>query len=123
VTSLPRRRLPLEGQRNLARERRGVAAFVRARCPTCHAFPAFTTLGRLPMRSVFPERGARLPPDEALDTPSLLSVGASAPYLSDGSARTLDAVLGAQNRSNRHGDSARLSPSERADLVAFLESL
>jgi hypothetical protein len=27
------------------------------------------------------------------------------------------------NRSNRHGDTARLTRSERDDLIAFLESL
>ncbi|MFI5309438.1 MAG: hypothetical protein ACHQ53_18930, partial [Polyangiales bacterium] len=123
VSSLPRRRPLREAAPDLARVRRGLQVFSRAGCTTCHAFPAFTHLGQQLVRSVFPERGARLPADEVLDTPSLLSVAASPPYLSDGSARTLEAVLTEHNRSNRHGDTARLSRTERADLVAFLESL
>jgi CxxC motif-containing protein (DUF1111 family) len=72
---------------------------------------------------LFPTHAARLPADERVDTPSLLSVAAGAPYLNDGRARTLDAVIGEHNRDNHHGDSARLTRTERKDLIAFLESL
>jgi hypothetical protein len=124
VASLPRAQSALDPQtRDLARERRGLHAFVRAECPTCHALPAFTSLGQHLFRGMFPERGARAAADDVLDVPSLLSLGTSAPYLSDGRARTLQAVLSTENRSNRHGDTARLSGPERSDLVAFLESL
>ena len=58
-----------------------------------------------------------------LDVPSLLSVGSSAPYLSDGRAATLEAVLTEHNRKNRHGDTAKLTAHERGDLIAFLEAL
>jgi CxxC motif-containing protein (DUF1111 family) len=58
-----------------------------------------------------------------LDTPSLLGVAGSAPYLNDGRAATLEEVITKHNAKNLHGDTRSLSASERADLVAFLRSL
>ncbi len=56
VEGLPRLPSPLTAQdRDLGRERAGVRAFVEARCPTCHAFPAFTNLGQHPLAEVFPD--------------------------------------------------------------------
>ncbi|HKU41068.1 MAG TPA: hypothetical protein VJR89_23055, partial [Polyangiales bacterium] len=109
--------------RDRAAERRGFAAFQKASCPACHTPPAFTNLAQLPLRALFPEQAARLPHEETLDTPSLLSIATSAPYLNDGRATSLEEVLVAHNRQNLHGDVRRLSPSERRDLLAFLSSL
>jgi len=123
LAALPRARPARPaGARDLAAERRGVDAFVAARCPTCHAFPAFTQLSAQRPAALFPDQHGH-EGYELLDVPSLLSSSASPPYLSDGRARTLAAVLGEHNRSNRHGDSARLSPAQRGDLVRWLEGL
>lgn len=111
--------------RELARERRGLDAFVRAGCPTCHAAPAFTTLARFPARTVFPEL-ARTQPRTAtlsLDVPSLRNLRGNAPYLFDGRARTLLDVLTTANPSDTHGQTRALTPAERDDLVFFLETL
>jgi hypothetical protein len=97
-------------------------AFVAGQCPTCHALPAFTQLSQHRPSALFPDRRGEngyVP----IDVPSLLSVGSSAPYLSDGRARTLLSVFGEHNRANHHGDSARLSPAQRRDLVTLLEAL
>jgi hypothetical protein len=110
-------------EHDLPRERAGVRAFVKARCVTCHAFPAFTNLGQHPLATLFPERVGERDADALLDTPSLLSVQKAAPYLSDGRAPTLRSVIEQWNPSNRHGDTASLSARERDDLVYFLESL
>ncbi|HEX7481543.1 MAG TPA: hypothetical protein VF331_27310 [Polyangiales bacterium] len=122
IEALPRRHNTSQ-PRDLTRERRGLRAFFAAHCPSCHAPPAFTNLGKLPMQLLFPDEAAHLPESEPLDTPSLLSVGASAPYLNDGRARTLQEVLGKHNARNLHGDTRSLSAEERADLVFFLGSL
>ncbi len=132
VDGLPRLPSPLRpADRDLARERAGVRAFVKARCATCHAFPAFTNLGQHPLASIFPDRadahapdraGARAP-DDVIDTPSLLSVRWAAPYLNDGRAPTLRSVIEAWNPTNHHGDTAHLTARERDDLLYFLESL
>jgi cytochrome c peroxidase len=121
VGSLARRDSPRA--RDIAAERRGFAAFNKAACSSCHTPPAFTDLAQIPLRSLFPEQAATLAQEETLDVPSLLSVGASAPYLNDGRAATLEAVLVEHNRRNLHGDVRALSASERRDLLAFLGSL
>jgi hypothetical protein len=110
----------LEG-RDEARERRGLAVFVRARCPVCHAFPAFTNLGQHPIRSLFPDAVDLVEPE--VDTPSLLGLADSAPYLLDGRAETLEEVFRQHDTAGRHGDTRGLSDGELADLVHFLEGL
>jgi hypothetical protein len=102
-------------------ERRGLDAFARAGCPSCHAFPAFTNLGRHAARAVFP-RG-RHAPGAALDTPSLRAVSRRERFLHDGRARSLAAIFDAHDPDGRHGRAHELEPAARADLIAFLESL
>jgi len=119
----PRALVDGEQERDLDRERRGHDAFVKARCDLCHAPPAFTNLSRHPLRTLFPKRGESVEASRVVDTPSLLGVWQSAPYLIDGRAATLAAVLRDHNTHNRHGDSAALSDEELADLVYFLEGL
>jgi hypothetical protein len=121
VSSLARRDTPRP--RNAAAERRGFAAFEKASCSSCHTPPAFTNLAQIPLRALFPEQAATLPQEETLDTPSLLSVADSAPYLNDGRAATLEAVLVEHNRKNLHGNVRSLSANERRDLLVFLSSL
>lgn len=108
---------------DVERERRGLDAFVHARCPTCHAFPAFTNLAQIPLGALFPERLEAMGADEVLDVPSLLSVSTHGPYLSDGRAESVLEVLRDHNGANRHGDTDALSDDELADLVYFLEGL
>jgi hypothetical protein len=125
VLSLPRRASRAQRDPSArAREQRGATVFARAGCATCHTPPSFTHLGQHLATDLFPERG---PPESALedvlDTPTLLSIGATAPYLSDGRAHSLEQVLIDHNRENHHGDTAGLSAGERLDLSSFLESL
>jgi hypothetical protein len=122
VSALPRVRVhatPVPA----ARLRQGVQLFVRSGCTGCHAFPAFSGLGQHLGRSLFPAVHAGDRVDEVLDTPSLLGVSATAPYLSDGRAPSLSDVLGVHNRADRHGHTRELTAHERASLVTFLESL
>ena len=121
IESLPRERSDVA--RDRAAEQRGLGAFMKARCQRCHALPAFTNLAQLPMASLFPRAAKKFPDDEVVDVPSLLSVGTSPPYLNDGRAATLAAVIDDQNPDNLHGDTRALSRAERADLITFLRSL
>jgi cytochrome c peroxidase len=59
----------------------------------------------------------------AYDTPTLIGVYRSAPYLHDGSAATLREVLVERNRGDRHGRTSHLARDEIDDLVEFLKSL
>ncbi|HTL37367.1 MAG TPA: c-type cytochrome [Kofleriaceae bacterium] len=83
-------------------------------CRTCHDGSSFTDQDKHKFTSVtLPEA----------DTPSLIGVAASAPYYHDGSAATLESLL--RDRARVHGmaETAKLTDSQVADLVAFLESL
>jgi cytochrome c553 len=55
--------------------------------------------------------------------PSLLGVGARAPYMHDGCAATLRDRFGACGGGDNHGHTSQLTPAELDDLIAFLESL
>ncbi len=57
------------------------------------------------------------------DTPTLLGVYRTAPYLHHGKAKTLRDVLTTCNQGDKHGKTSHLKPQEIDDLVAFLKSL
>ena len=57
------------------------------------------------------------------DTPSLLGVYRTAPYLHTGKAKTLRDVLTTCNKDDKHGKTSHLKPAEVDDLVEFLKSL
>ncbi len=55
--------------------------------------------------------------------PSLLGVGSRAPYMHDGSAKTLRDRFGVTGGGDLHGHTSQLTPAQIDDLVAFLDSL
>jgi YVTN family beta-propeller protein len=59
----------------------------------------------------------------AYDTPTLLGVYKTAPYLHHGKAATLADVLTTYNRGDRHGTTSQLSRGQVDDLVEFLKAL
>lgn len=98
-----------QAERYPAAARRGLALFVSAAgCATCHSGPAFSD-GKL--HAIATSRGTQ---GATYRTPSLRSATRTAPYLHDGSARTLAVAIRA------HKTGPRLSQSQVADLVAFL---
>jgi hypothetical protein len=107
--------------RDVVREQSGLDAFFRAGCDRCHASPAFTTLARYPLHTVFPDHPGE--PALSLDVPALRNLREQAPYLFDGRAETLGDVIERENGANRHGDTRGLTDAQRADLVFFLETL
>ena len=58
-----------------------------------------------------------------LDTPTLIEIWRTAPYLHDGSAATLRDVLTTGNPGDRHGKTSHLKAAQLDDLVAYLLSL
>jgi len=105
---------------------RGSQAFLKAACNECHAGEALTNNtqanvgtfvvdGSNPDNDVVRQRG--------LNTPSLLGLARSAPYLHDGSAMTLKERLLQTRNSDTHGKTSRLSDTELDDLVEFLRVL
>ncbi len=63
--------------------------------------------------------GGALP---GIDTPTVRGLWNAAPFLHDGSAPTLLAVLTTRNSGDTHGKTSHLSQGQLADLVAYLRS-
>jgi len=98
---------------------RGRRVFDRAGCATCHPPKLFTDQRPYDV-------GTRAPfdqPGDVFDTPTLLELWRTAPYLHDGSAATLLEVLTARNSHDQHGKTSSLTPRETDDLCAYLLSL
>lgn len=97
-------------------------------CSTCHPAPNYTDSRLDPRPFLLHDVGTGTgDPLETLgpgfDTPSLIGVYRTAPYLHDGRADTLLDVLTTHNPEDRHGKTRALSPEQRDDLVEFLKSL
>jgi YVTN family beta-propeller protein len=90
-----------------------------AGCAQCHPAPLFTDLNSYAVGTVGPfDRGQDL-----FDTPTLVELWRTAPYLHDGSAATIRDVLTTRNPQNGHGNTSQLTPAQVEDLVAYLLSL
>jgi YVTN family beta-propeller protein len=57
-----------------------------------------------------------------IDTPQLINVGLTAPYLHDGSARTLEEIWTVYNPEDKHGRTNDLTKDELNDLIEYLRT-
>lgn len=111
------RRLPRRTDSQSAAAQRGKALFEGvARCHECH------TGHRLADGA---SHDIETETTEALeyDTPSLIRVSETAPYLHDGRAETLEAIFRDHNPRKRHGNAAALDAAQLTDLIEYLKSL
>jgi YVTN family beta-propeller protein len=111
-------------------QERGQAIFERAlrkngapipeelQCGTCHSGPKYTN-------QVSTNVGTKKPVDRSglFDTPHLINIALTAPYLHDGSARTLEEIWTVFNPDDKHGVTNDLSKDELNDLIEFLRTL
>jgi YVTN family beta-propeller protein len=88
------------------------------RCSSCHRPPLYTV--RLPF-----DVGSRSPADttDAFDTPQLLGVANTAPFLHDGRAQTLEELWTTFNTNDTHGVSSYMNKIQLNDLIEFLKTL
>ena len=88
------------------------------RCVTCHPAPLYTNLK-------FADVSTLADSDDPIlfDTPHLTNVYASAPYLHDGRAKTLEEIWTIYGTDDRHGYVNDMSKSDLNDLVNYLKSL
>jgi len=132
VTSIPLRpnryRLP-NGEMTPAQER-GLAIFERTakkdgtpipesnQCFVCHSGPYYTNLQ-------LTDVGTGKPTDRSprIDVPQLTNVAYSAPYLHDGSARSLEEIWTVFNPNDTHGVSNDLTKDELNDLIEYIKTL
>jgi YVTN family beta-propeller protein len=88
-------------------------------CSKCHPRPLWTDLQITDVGTASKyDRG-----DGNFDTPTLVELYRTAPYLHDGTAVTLSDVLTTRNPEDKHGHTSKLSEEQIDDLVAFLLSL
>jgi YVTN family beta-propeller protein len=87
-------------------------------CHTCHRPPLYTN--RLP--SAIGTKGPRDVSD-LFDTPHLLGIAYSAPYLHDGRAKTLEELWTTYQTNDLHGVSSYMNKHQLNDLVEFLKTL
>lgn len=107
--------------------RAGQALFGKLGCDFCHSGPDYTDSARGRVHDV----GTAKPtsgkgggaPLLGFDTPTLLGVWQTAPYLHDGSAATLKDVLTTANPNDQHGFTSSLSGEQLDQLVAFLQQI
>jgi cytochrome c peroxidase len=101
-----------------ARIQRGKRVYEKAGCQECHAPPLYTSLKACDVGT-----GAAREAGAAFDTPTLVELWRTAPYLHDGRAATLEDVFTRFNPGDRHGKTSHLSAAELEELITFLFSL
>ena len=97
--------------------RRGRAVFRKAGCASCHTKPLYTDLQKYDVGT-----GTGRDKDRRFDTPSLIEVWRTAPYLYDGRAATIKDVVTTHNPDDKHGRTSGLSDAETKDLTEFVLS-
>ncbi len=90
----------------------GSAVDLAARCDNCHRLPTYTDRLKADVGT-----GGRF------DTPHLLDIRSSAPYLHDGRAMTLEEIWTVYSPEDTHGITNDLTKVQLNDLVLFLRSL
>jgi YVTN family beta-propeller protein len=120
--------IPAPGKLSAAAERGRKLFFCEAvGCAKCHSGPYYTDSTLKKPFHLHDVGTGKDDPSEKIgpkyDTPTLLGVYRTAPYLHHGKAQTLRDVLTTCNPGDKHGKTSHLQPQEIDDLVAFLKSL
>ena len=107
--------------------------FGKANCSACHAGPNFTDNGfhniGVPGNDVGREAISKSVGDKgSFKTPTLREIARTAPYMHDGSLKTLEEVVAHYNKGGTPNDQLdeeifplKLTPEQAADLVAFMK--
>ncbi|MFH1716121.1 MAG: cytochrome D1 domain-containing protein [Planctomycetota bacterium] len=106
----------LDGKLSNSAER-GRKLFERAGCISCHSGSLHTDLQKYNVGT-----GAGLDKDRLFDTPTLVEIWRTAPYLYDGRAATVEEVLTTYNPNDKHGVTSTLTDNQIKELAAFVLS-
>ena len=87
------------------------------RCSYCHSGPKGTNQKTFDVGTHKPNDNAGL-----LKTPMLTNIALTAPYLHDGSARSLEEIWTIYNSDDKHGRTNDLTKDELNDLIEYLKS-
>jgi YVTN family beta-propeller protein len=88
------------------------------RCASCHSGPKYTNNQSADVGS-----GKATDRSPLIDTPHLPDIAYSAPYLHDGSARSLEEIWTVFNPKDTHGITNDLTKDELNDLIEYLKTL
>ncbi|MCA9031059.1 MAG: c-type cytochrome [Planctomycetaceae bacterium] len=102
---------------------RGKALFFskETQCATCHSGAYFTDQKMHDVGTAATDPTEKLGPE--FDTPTVLAVYRSGPYLHHGQAKTLREVLVEFNQEDIHGKTTHLTDQQLNDLVEYLKAL
>ena len=92
--------------------KKGRKVFERLKCDACHSGPYYTDMK---MHRI----GEHIELEQGWDTPTLIEVWRTAPYLFDGRAATMEEVFGVY----KHGVDKKLSKTDLDALVEYVNSL
>jgi len=94
---------------------RGQQIFRETGCSSCHNGPYYTN-----GRPFDVGTGSGPESTAAFDTPALVEVWRTAPYLHDGRAATMRDVLTGHNQDDKHGRTSHLTEEQISDLAEFV---
>lgn len=119
---LPGRELTAAQERGKVLYERGTDKFGKAipetnRCAYCHSGPKGTNQKSFDV-------GTKKATDNSglLDTPQLINIAITGPYLHDGSAQTLEQIWTIFNPEDKHGRTNDLTKDELNDLIEYLRT-
>jgi DNA-binding beta-propeller fold protein YncE len=120
--------IPAPGQLSSSAERGKKLFFDQTiACASCHSGPYYSDSSLKKPFTLHDVGTGNDDPSEKMgpryDTPTLLGIYRTPPYLHHGKAATLRDVLTTCNKDDKHGKTSHLKSSEIDDLVAFLKSL
>ncbi len=104
----------VEGKPSEAAER-GAKVFEQAGCAVCHPAPLYTDLKEYDVGTA---KG--LDQEKPFDTPTLVEIWRTAPYLYDGRAATIRDVLTVCNPNDKHGATSTLNSEQLNDLIEYV---
>ncbi|AGC42706.1 hypothetical protein MYSTI_01358 [Myxococcus stipitatus DSM 14675] len=117
---------PYVGAAPTLSQARGAEVFKKAGCDKCHAGEHLTNNQQAHVGTFITDgvlQDTKEVREKGLNTPSLLGLARTAPYLHDGSAKSLKGRLTERRQSTAHGSTAELTDAEIDDLVDYLRTL
>jgi YVTN family beta-propeller protein len=100
------------------KDKRGNQIPPTGQCASCHSGPKYTS-----QKSFDVDTGKWTDRSPIFDTPQLVNVSMTAPYLHDGSAQTLEEIWTVFNPHDKHGVTNDLTKDELNDLIEYLRTL
>ena len=98
--------------------KRGKVIFQKSQCIQCHSGAYLTNQNKYDVGI-----GTGVEEGRKFDTPSLVEIWRTAPYLYNGKAKDLNEVFTTFNKAQKHGQTAHLSSKELEDLIEYCLSL